>query len=334
MGNGLRLQTATVTNDLYTARNTLTRRIQGPASTATIVLDYSGWRDGDRAGLAMLRDSSAWIGVKRDNGATRVVMFNGLTMDASWNTTGTGTEAARADLRPAAGSGCASPPTSDPARAPGALLLQHRRHHLHRLGPAFTMNNAWQFFMGYRFGIFNHATQALGGTVRVERFDVSACAPTAQAGTVDTNAWYVIVNRNSGKVLDVSGVSSEDGAALTQWARIDGTNQQFQFVDSGGGYYRLKARHSGKVLDVSSWSTADNAAIHQWSDHDGVNQQFRLADSPDGYFRLINRNSGKAVEVPGFSSDDGTGIVQYSDWGGVNQQWKLVRVGFTGLSSC
>ncbi|MEW2441087.1 hypothetical protein [Micromonospora marina] len=68
MNNGLRLQTASVTNDLYRARNTLTHRIQGPTSTGTIELDYSGMRDGDRAGLAMLRDSSAWIGVRRDPG--------------------------------------------------------------------------------------------------------------------------------------------------------------------------------------------------------------------------------------------------------------------------
>ena len=55
----LTLQTATVTNDLYRARNTLTRRILGPSSTATIVLDYSGMRDGDQAGLALFRDRSA-----------------------------------------------------------------------------------------------------------------------------------------------------------------------------------------------------------------------------------------------------------------------------------
>ncbi|TLP60989.1 hypothetical protein, partial [Microbispora triticiradicis] len=40
-------------------------------------------------------------------------------------------------------------------------------------GPAFTMGNAWQFFMGYRFGIFNYATQSLGGSVTVNRFDLT-----------------------------------------------------------------------------------------------------------------------------------------------------------------
>jgi hypothetical protein len=148
----------------------------------------------------------------------------------------------------------------------------------------------------------------------------------AQAATVDPTAWYVLVNRGSGKVLDVSGVSTADGTQLQQWSRTDGNNQQFQFVDSGGGYYRLKARHSGKVLDVYNFSTADSANIVQWSDHNGTNQQFRLADSPNGYVRLINRNSNKAVEVQNAATADGGRVVQYTDHGGANQQWQLVRM--------
>jgi len=174
VGNGLRLQTATVTGDLYNARNTLTHRIQGPASTATIELDHAGMADGDRAGLAMLRDSSAYIGLRRDNGSTRVVMVNGLTMNSSWATTGTGSEAASAavsgtriwlrasaDIRPGSGRQARFSYSTD-----GVTFTS--------LGPAFTLNNAWQFFMGYRYGIFNHATQALGGSVTVRRFEMTA----------------------------------------------------------------------------------------------------------------------------------------------------------------
>ncbi|MFD1146501.1 non-reducing end alpha-L-arabinofuranosidase family hydrolase [Saccharothrix hoggarensis] len=152
-------------------------------------------------------------------------------------------------------------------------------------------------------------------------------ATTASAATVDTTAWYVLVNRNSGKALDVYNLATNDGARITQWTRNDGNQQQWQFVDSGGGYYRLKSRHSGKVLDVYNFSTANGAAIVQWSDGNGTNQQFRLADSDGGHVRLINRNSGKAVEVQGAATNDGGNIVQYTDWGGANQQWQLVRVG-------
>ncbi|MEV4389484.1 endo-1,4-beta-xylanase [Micromonospora sp. NPDC049580] len=154
----------------------------------------------------------------------------------------------------------------------------------------------------------------------------SPTTPPPSTG-VDTTAWYVLVNRNSGKALDVYGRATTDGARIDQWARNDGAWQQWQFVDSGGGYYRLKSRNSGKVLDVYNFSTADSAAIVQWSDGNGTNQQFRLAESSGGYLRLINRNSGKAVEVQGASTADGGNIVQYADWGGNNQQWQLVRVG-------
>nr|WP_218008090.1 RICIN domain-containing protein [Herbidospora sakaeratensis] len=149
----------------------------------------------------------------------------------------------------------------------------------------------------------------------------------ASAATVDTNAWYVLVNRNSGKALDVYNLSTADGARITQWTRNNGNQQQWQFVDSGGGYYRVKSRLSGKVLDVSGVSTANGAAVVQWTDLNGTNQQWRLADSPDGYVRLIARHSNKALEVQSASTADGGNIVQYDDWGGANQQWQFVPVG-------
>jgi poly(3-hydroxybutyrate) depolymerase len=151
-------------------------------------------------------------------------------------------------------------------------------------------------------------------------------AVPAAAATVDPTAWYVLVNRNSGKALDVYGRATNDGGRIAQWSRNDGANQQWQFVDSGGGYYRLKSRHSGKVLDVPNSSTADGAAIQQWTDHGGTNQQFRLADSDGGHVRLIARHSNKAVEVQGSSTADGANAVQYSDTGGNNQQWQLAKV--------
>ncbi|MFI9639980.1 non-reducing end alpha-L-arabinofuranosidase family hydrolase [Micromonospora sp. NPDC051925] len=164
---------------------------------------------------------------------------------------------------------------------------------------------------------------ALGGGIVV-----AATTTEAAAATIDTNASYVLVNRNSGKALDVYNLATTDGARITQWTRNDGSQQQWQFVDSGGGYYRLKSRLSGKVLDVSGKSTADGGPIVQWTDNNGTNQQFSIQDI-DGYIQLINRNSGKAVEVQGASTADGGNVVQYADWNGTNQQWQLVRVGGT-----
>ncbi|MEU6721286.1 endo-1,4-beta-xylanase [Nonomuraea sp. NPDC046802] len=143
---------------------------------------------------------------------------------------------------------------------------------------------------------------------------------------IDTNAWYVLVNRNSGKALDVYNSSTADGGRITQWTRNNGNQQQWQFVSSESGWYRLKSRLSGKVLDVYNFSTANGGAIVQWADGNGTNQQWRAADS-GGYVRLISRHSSKALEVQGASTADGANIVQYDDWNGANQQWQLVRVG-------
>jgi hypothetical protein len=181
-------------------------------------------------------------------------------------------------------------------------------------------------------GRWSSALRAALATVLVAAAAAALDTGAASAATVDTNASYVLVNRNSGKAMDVAGASTADGAAVHQWSRHDRANQQWQFVDSGGGYYRLKSKNSGKVLEVANWSTADGGRVQQWTDNNGTNQQFRLADSDGGYVRLLNRNSGKAVEVTGLSTADGSAVVQYGDWNGSNQQWQLVRVGDTGGS--
>lgn len=159
-------------------------------------------------------------------------------------------------------------------------------------------------------------------------------AQPAAAAPVDPGTSYVLVNRGSGKALDVYNMATDDGARITQWTRNDQTQQQWQFVDSGDGYYRIKSRHSGKVLDVHNWSTANGGSIVQWTDLLSTNQQWRLADSSDGYVRFISRHSGKALEVQGASTADNANIVQYDDWGGANQQWRLVKAGGDSSGSC
>lgn len=169
---------------------------------------------------------------------------------------------------------------------------------------------------------------ALGGTLGL------ATAAGAAAASVDTNAWYVLVNRQSGKVMDVTGTSTADGAVIQQWTRNDGNWQQWQFVDSGSGYYRLKSRHSGKVLDLWNWSTADKGEFRQYQDRNATNQQFKLGDSASGaYVRFINRHSGKAVTVTDRSTADGATITQLTDNNQYNQQWQLVKVGSGGGST-
>ncbi|KAK7053009.1 hypothetical protein VNI00_004330 [Paramarasmius palmivorus] len=172
INSGLVLQTATVTNDLYAARNTLTHRILGPKSSGTIVLDISNMADGDRAGLSMLRDVSASIGVKQTGSTRELFMINGMTMNSNWGTSSTGSEVATATL---SGNQVWLRATAD--IAPGGsnsatFSYSTDGSTFTNLGDTLKMNTDWQFFMGYRFGIFNFATTALGGSVTVKSFEM------------------------------------------------------------------------------------------------------------------------------------------------------------------
>ena len=185
VNNGLTLKTATVTTDLYKARNTLTHRIIGPASVATILLNYSAMKSGDRAGLAMFRDQSAWIGIINNSGTFRLSVQAGINQDQStWATTSTGSETAGLNL--ALGGtqiwlrveANISPGTGKQAK----FSYSTDGNTFTSFGAAFTMTNDWHYFIGYRFGIFNFATSSLGGSVGVKCFDMNFSGMGAACG--------------------------------------------------------------------------------------------------------------------------------------------------------
>jgi hypothetical protein len=159
---------------------------------------------------------------------------------------------------------------------------------------------------------------------------IVATAVPANAASVDTGAWYVLVNRQSGKAMEVANWSTTDGEIVQQWDRNDGAWQQWRFLDSGDGWYQLQNRHSGKVLDLWGWSTADGGEFRQYQDLDAANQQFKLSDSEGGRVRLINRHSGKAVTVTDRSTANGAAITQLTNANQQNQQWELAKVGSGG----
>ncbi|MGX7829548.1 RICIN domain-containing protein [Actinokineospora sp. 24-640] len=70
-----------------------------------------------------------------------------------------------------------------------------------------------------------------------------------------------MVAAHSGKAADVSGASTSSRARLIQWSVHGGLNEQFDFITSGDGYYRIRARHSGLVLQVEG--TAGGTDITQ-----------------------------------------------------------------------
>jgi len=179
LDDGLVLSTATVTTDLYSAKNTITHRILGPKSSGTVLFDVSNMTDGDHAGISMLRDISAFIAVKQTGSTRELIMVNGVNLNATtgpttgWLTISEGSEIATASL-PADRVWLRV--TADIAPAPDGTTSATFSYSMD--GSTFTdfgntldLNRNWEFFMGYRFGIFSFATVALGGSVTVKSFE-------------------------------------------------------------------------------------------------------------------------------------------------------------------
>ena len=90
-----------------------------------------------------------------------------------------------------------------------------------------------------------------------------------------SQGYWRVIARHSGKCLDVSSASTDDGAAIIQWQCHGGGNQQWR-VEAVTGGYQLITGHGGKCLDVSGESANDGGSIIQWSCTGGANQTWLL----------------------------------------------------------
>ncbi|WNM35750.1 RICIN domain-containing protein [Streptomyces sp. Li-HN-5-11] len=137
---------------------------------------------------------------------------------------------------------------------------------------------------------------------------------------------YILVNKNSGKYLDMPGASTTVGQQADQWQNSACDCQMWTFQSTGSGAWKLRNVHSGLYLDVSGSSTSDGAAVVQNTSSSATSQQWTLTDTGDGWYKLVNVGSTKLVDVNQASTANGASIIQWADHNGTNQLWKIVRI--------
>jgi len=144
---------------------------------------------------------------------------------------------------------------------------------------------------------------------------------------------YIVVNRNSSKVLTVSGNSTSAGAQIQQNANTGGTYQEFDIEPyTGAGdqsYYSFNIASDGMALDLYNFSYSVGGTIDQWPVTGGANQQWFFEYAGSGFFRIRNRWSGLYLAVSGNSISNGAQIIQSGSASGAYQQWRLMPVGAT-----
>lgn len=163
----LRLKTGTVCRSVTQARNTLTQRTFGPECSAYIRLDVANMKDGDVAGLSAFAERYGYVGVKMENGKKYIVMARYDDNDSVEKEF----EKERTEL---AGNEVFLRVDCDYNNAADKAYFYYSLdgESWTKIGDTLQMNYYGLHFMGYRYAIFNYATEQAGGYVDVDYFRV------------------------------------------------------------------------------------------------------------------------------------------------------------------
>jgi beta-xylosidase len=161
----LRLKTGRIDTLFVKSRNTLTQRTFGPECSGATLVDISNMKDGDYAGLCAFQQKFGQVGVKMVNGKKYIFMIS--------NETETPVEMEAVPLSQKEiyfKIHCNFQDKRDIANFYYSLDGKSWNKIGGRLHMQYTL---MEHFMGYRFGLFNYATKAIGGYVDFDWFRIN-----------------------------------------------------------------------------------------------------------------------------------------------------------------
>lgn len=203
----LRLYTATMTDSLRKARNTITQRIFGPYSQGTAKIDFSHQKTGDRAGLVILAEPFATLTIEKTTKGTILSM----TVD----------EAVKENVR-LEGKNVWLRASVDGITDYVTFAYSTDGKTFQSIGERFKMKFINTYFCGNRYGLFNYATRQHGGYIDVDYLHVEQ---------------HPLFTRNcyKGKVLEAEWFDYQWKAECT-WSGLDkaNRNQDVTFTHDGG----------------------------------------------------------------------------------------------------
>ena len=126
-----------------------------------------------------------------------------------------------------------------------------------------------------------------------------------------------LVGNQSGKCLDVPGVSTANGTQLEIYSCNAGTNQEFTLQPNGE--ITVYSGSSEKCLEAYEQGKTAGTIVDIYTCNGGSNQLWQA--HPDG--SVTDNESGLCLDVYGQGTANGTKVDIYTCNGGSNQQWAL-----------
>jgi hypothetical protein len=174
----LRLTNGRIDTGFENTQNTLTQRTFGPECSGSIAMDISNMKDGDVAGLGALCEDYGFVAVKMSGTSKSVVMVNGSSGDPE-------------EVE-------SIPLTQDNIYLKIACDFRNRTDKAYfyyslngtswnKIGNTLQMYYTLAHFMGYRFALFNYATESTGGYVDFDYFRINNSSTVAGIKDINQN---------------------------------------------------------------------------------------------------------------------------------------------------
>ncbi|QJU59956.1 glycosyl hydrolase 43 family protein [Sphingomonas sp. AP4-R1] len=265
----LRLHTLPATS-FWQARNSLTQRAIGPQSRPTVLLDGSGLQPGDVAGLALLMQPYAWIGLERSASGMTIVQFDQQT----GKSVRIPTTASRIWLR----ADCDY--MTEKARF--RYSLDGKR--FVPFGTEFTMVMQGRTFQGVRYSLFAYNSSGIeGGHADFDAIDLYEPHPHGLTRPIPYGRSITLTS-----VPDKLGVTADDGKPGL------GAPAKFEVVDMKFGRVALKTS-AGYLSVAADGSVSVGAAPSQEA------RSFQWIETPTGELVLMSLVTNRFLGVDGQS---------------------------------
>jgi hypothetical protein len=140
---------------------------------------------------------------------------------------------------------------------------------------------------------------------------------------LDPLPFFMIVNKNSGKAMDLISGNTANEAAIRQYDYSAGPNQRWALTPTDDGHFKIFNWAAGKCASVANNSSGNGAVIWSYEYGDAASQKWDLVDAGVGCFLIRNVGSGLYLEVAGGSTATNATIQQYAYTNTDAQKWRL-----------
>ncbi len=142
-----------------------------------------------------------------------------------------------------------------------------------------------------------------------------------------SDGYYIIINAQSGKVIDVEAAGTDDGTGIQIYDSNGTCAQKWKILKNDDDSYTFISACSNKTLDLNANDTSNSSKIQIYSANNSNAQKWtmqKIQTIEDGEYNIVSALSEKkVVDIAANSSLNGANIQLYDKNGTNAQKWKV-----------